>query len=410
MEEWKEVRLGDYVQFQNGYAFKSSDFQNNGSHKIVKIKELKDGIVKFFEDTASVDFNDSDDLRKYELLPNDVVFALTGDPVSKPNPLSWVGRVSIYRKTVKAYLNQRTCKILKSENIDNLFLYYYFRQWENFYSLASKATGSASQANISTNTIADTIINLPPLPTQQKIAAILSSLDDKIELNNKINTNLEQQAQALFKNWFVDFEPFCGKMPEGWKEKSLGDICDCVLGGTPSREKKEYWNGDIPWINSGEVNLFRITEPSEYITKKGLEQSSTKLLPKKATVIAITGATLGQVSLLEIDSCANQSVVGIIPNEYLPYEYIYPMINERIHELLSHQTGGAQQHINKQNVQGLLISLPTQDVLQKYSAIVNPIYERISNNCFENKNLSRIRDTLLPKLMNGEIEVVSVKK
>lgn len=168
MEEWKEVRLGDYVQFQKGYAFKSSDFQNNGSYKIVKIKELKDGIVKFFEDTASVDFNDSGDLKKYELLPNDVVFALTGDPVSKPNPLSWVGRVSIYRKTDKAYLNQRTCKILKSENIDNLFLYYYFRQGENFYSLALKATGSASQANISTNTIADTIINLPPSPHPAK--------------------------------------------------------------------------------------------------------------------------------------------------------------------------------------------------------------------------------------------------
>lgn len=127
-------------------------------------------------------------------------------------------------------LNQRTCKIEKSERIDNKFLYYYFRQWENFYALASKATGSASQANISTNTIADTIIKLPPLPTQQKIAAILSSLDDKIELNNKINTNLKQQAGALFKNWFVDFEPFGGKMPEGWKVGKLSDYCDFQNG------------------------------------------------------------------------------------------------------------------------------------------------------------------------------------
>ena len=347
MEEWKECRLGDYCDFQNGYAFKSSEFKTNGEYKIVKIKELKDGLVKFFDDSASVDIQDIKEFEKYKIYQNDVLFALTGDPVSKPNPLSWVGRVSIYRNDENALLNQRTCKIKKSERIDNKFLYYYFRQWENFYALASKATGSASQANISTNTIADTIIKLPPLPTQQKIAAILSSLDDKIELNNKINTNLEQQAQALFKNWFVDFEPFGGKMPEGWKEISLGDICDCVLGGTPSREKKEYWNGDIPWINSGEVNLFRITEPSEYITQEGLEHSSTKKLPKKTTVIAITGATLGQVSLLEIDSCTNQSVVGIIPNENLPFEYIYPMVNERIHELLSHQTGGAQQHINK---------------------------------------------------------------
>lgn len=230
MEEWKECRLGDYCDFQNGYAFKSSEFKTNGEYKIVKIKELKDGLVKFFDDSASVDIHDIKEFEKYKIYRNDVLFALTGDPVSKPNPLSWVGRVSIYRSDENALLNQRTCKIKKSDEIDNQFLYYYFRQWENFYALASKATGSASQANISTNTIADTIIKLPPLPTQQKIARILSSLDDKIELNNKINTNLEQQAVALFKNWFVDFEPFGGKMPEEWKVGKLSDIADYLNG------------------------------------------------------------------------------------------------------------------------------------------------------------------------------------
>lgn len=230
MEEWKEVRLGDYCDFQNGYAFKSSEFKTNGEYKIVKIKELKDGLVKFFDDSASVDIQGIKEFEKYKIYRNDVLFALTGDPVSKPNPLSWVGRVSIYRSDENALLNQRTCKIKKSERIDNKFLYYYFRQWENFYALASKATGSASQANISTNTIADTIIKLLPLPTQQKIARILSSLDDKIELNNKINTNLEQQAVALFKNWFVDFEPFGGKMPEEWKVGKLSDIADYLNG------------------------------------------------------------------------------------------------------------------------------------------------------------------------------------
>ena len=290
------------------------------------------------------------------------------------------------------------------ENISKEYLYYVLSDDEFFKYCMTTSKGTKMPRGDKV-AIMEYPINLPPLPTQQKIAAILSSLDDKIELNNKINENLEQQAQALFKSWFIDFEPFGGKMPENWKEASLGNICECVLGGTPSREKKEYWNGDIPWINSGEVNLFRITEPSEYITQEGLEHSSTKKLPKKTTVIAITGATLGQVSLLEIDSCTNQSVVGIIPNENLPFEYIYPMVNERIHELLSHQTGGAQQHINKQNVQSLLINLPTQEILQKYSAIVNPIYESIANNCFENKNLSAIRDSLLPKLMNGEIVI-----
>lgn len=189
----------------------------------------------------------------------------------------------------------------------------------------------------------------------------------------------------------------------------MGKVCSCELGGTPSRAKPEYWNGDIPWINSGEVNLFRITRPSETITSLGLSKSATKLLPAKTTVIAITGATLGQVSLLEIESCANQSVVGVVPNDILPYEYIYPFVKQNIQELISHQTGGAQQHINKQNVEGLSIAIPSEAVLEQYRELTAGLYAMIANNCFENGRLTAIRDSLLPKLMSGEIDVSNIE-
>ena len=130
---------------------------------------------------------------------------------------------------------------------------------------------------------------IPPLEVQEKITAILSPLDDKIELNRRINANLEQQAQAVFKYCFID------SMSADCVNTTLGNICSCVLGGTPSRSKPEYWNGNIPWINSGEVNNFRIIKPTEMITELGLSKSATKLLPAKTTVIAITGATLGNV-------------------------------------------------------------------------------------------------------------------
>lgn len=133
------------------------------------------------------------------------------------------------------------------------------------------------------------------------------------------------------------------------------------------------------------------------------------MLPAKTIVLAITGATLGQVSILEIDSCANQSVVGIVPNDRLPYEFIYPFINSTIKELVSHQTGGAQQHINKQNIEGLSLLFPTQEVIQKFRSIVAPIYETIANNCFENKRLNALRDVLLPKLMSGELDVSDIE-
>lgn len=241
-----------------------------------------------------------------------------------------------------------------------------------------------------------------------------SSYQPLFHKNRRINDNLEQQAQALFKSWFVGFEPFkegkfvdseLGRIPEGWRVERLGSICKCLLGGTPSRNKEEYWNGKIAWINSGEINEFRITKPSEYITQEGLKKSATKLLPKKTTVLAITGATLGQVSLLEIDSCANQSVIGLLENEDIFHEYIYPLIKNRIDDLCSHMTGGAQQHINKNNVEQLEILVPPKKILVEYKQIATPIYSLISNICFESQKISKLRDSLLPRLMSGELKL-----
>lgn len=241
------------------------------------------------------------------------------------------------------------------------------------------------------------------LSEQKKIAAILSSLDEKIETNRKINMRLEELAQALFKSWFIDFEPFGGKMPDDWKTSNLGSVCNCILGGTPNRANPEFWNGDISWINSGEVNKLRIFEPSEYITKLGLEKSATKLLPKKTVVLAITGATLGQVSLLEIETCANQSVVGVLETLQVPHTYLYPFIKHYISELVNLQTGGAQQHINKQNVESLSILLPSKEVIEQFDQSIRSVFDKIASLCFESSRLSTLRDTLLPKLMSGEL-------
>ncbi len=264
---------------------------------------------------------------------------------------------------------------------------------------------------------------IPDLPEQQAIARILSSLDSKIELNNKMNKILEAIGQTIFKRWFINFEfpnekgksykssdgkmveSELGMIPEGWKISKIGNELKTVLGGTPDRTKPEYWNGSINWINSGEVNEFRIISPSERITKEGLDKSATKILPKHTTVLAITGATLGQVSRLEIDTCANQSVIGIIENEKIPSEFIYLLIKNEIEHMISHQTGGAQQHINKNNVDNYEFLLPSTDLLKEYKKLSNPIFNQIAKNCFENQNLAKIRDSLLPKLMSGEIRV-----
>lgn len=295
------------------------------------------------------------------------------------------------------------------ELVDYRYLYYYMYSDAWRKEIERYKVNGSTVDRIPLVYFPDFQIELPDMETQRSIAAILGAVDEKIKVNKQINDNLEQQAQAIFHSWFVDLTPFGGTVPPDWRTTVLGKVCSCELGGTPSRAKPEFWNGEIPWINSGEVNLFRITRPSETITSLGLSKSATKLLPAKTTVIAITGATLGQVSLLEIDSCANQSVVGIIPNDNLPYEYIYPFIKQNIHELISHQTGGAQQHINKQNVEALSITIPSDAIIEQYREITTGLYAMIANNCFENEHLAEIRDSLLPKLMSGEIDVSAVE-
>lgn len=257
---------------------------------------------------------------------------------------------------------------------------------------------------------------IPPLSIQNRIAEILSSLDDKIELNRQTNATLEAIAQAIFKEWFVDFnypgatgemvESELGLIPKGWRVEKIGKVLDTALGGTPSTKIKEYWeNGTVPWINSGKVNEFRISQPTTYITETALMKSNTKLLPKGTVVIAITGATLGQVSILEIDSCANQSVIGILENERISSEYIYLWISHNIDRIISNQSGGAQQHINTQDVKNTYFVLPEPQVLREFKSFIAPIFESESKLCFETHTLTRIRDTLLPRLVTGDMEI-----
>lgn len=432
--ELKPIGLGS--EFLSGYAFKGKDFGLYG-HPIIKIKNIQDGVVSTKDSEFIPDEVITPKLNKFKLFSKDVLIAMTGQ--------GSVGRVGklVISKNETPYLNQRVGKFISDEkSLNNEYLYYIIstKQYEKV--LFDAGTGSG-QPNLSPSIIKNIEIPFPPYVLQKKIAHILSTLDDKIELNRKMSQTLEEMAQALFKSWFVDFDPVhakaksnsdeeleaaakelgiskeilelfpsefeeseLGMIPKGWEVSTIGNKLKVSLGGTPSRVNDSYWTeGTIPWINSGKVNEFRITEASELITEEAVRKSSTKLLPKKTTVLAITGATLGQVSLLEIDSCANQSVIGLPETEELNYSFVYPMISYAITDLISHQTGGAQQHINKGNVENQRIVISSKEELKEYVDIVKPILDKVEKLSFEIQTLQKTRDTLLPKLLSGELDV-----
>jgi type I restriction enzyme S subunit len=395
--EWKTVKLQDVcIRITDGSHF-SPQAQVDG-YPMFSVKDMLEYGFDY-SNCKRISKADFEGMVQNDCVPQkgDVLVAKDGSFLKsiflcrETKEEAILSSIAIFRPDIKKILPAFLCYLLKSPSVYNY--------------IASNCVSGSALPRIVLKDFKQVDLSIPGLETQCRIAAILSSLDDKIENNNRINRNLEAQAQALFKSWFIDFEPFGGVLPEDWEETTIGEICKCYLGGTPSRAKAEYWNGEIPWVNSGEVNKYRILEGSEYITELGLQKSATKLLPRKTTVLAITGATLGQVSLLEIEACANQSVIGIVQNEKVPYEFIYPLILNDIEQIMLHQTGGAQQHINKDNVESHKLILPTDEVMAKYKAIQAPLFETIANNCFESQRLAALRDTLLPKLMKGEIEL-----
>ena len=234
--EWKEVRLGDVVEIVNGFAFKSKAFTLEGI-PVIKIKNIKAGKVILND----LDYISTSDINpKYtKIRSSDILITMTGNRMDG-SPETWVGKVSLFRHQGDFYLNQRVSALrLIDDSVDNNFLSYYLSSWQSQLYFALNSNSSGGQANITPAVVQEYRLMVPELETQRSIASILSSLDQKIELNNKINADLEEMAQAIFKNWFVDFEPFkdgkfvdseLGMIPEGWKVISLNEILDNVSG------------------------------------------------------------------------------------------------------------------------------------------------------------------------------------
>lgn len=293
----------------------------------------------------------------------------------------------------KYWVNNHAHVFLAKEGYDLRFLSYLMEQID----VGGFITGS-TQPKLTAGALARIPINVPSLEEQKRIASLLGSLDDQIQKNLKLVAICSELCDALWKR----------NQESTTEVVKLSDLSEVVLGGTPSRKVPEYWNGTIPWINSGKVNEFRITKPSELITTLGLENSSTKLMPKGTTVIAITGATLGQVSRLELDACGNQSIVGVFTADEPLNNYLFQAIKENVDVLVRSATGGAQQHINKANVEELYIPLLDEKLLREWHSQTQPLFQTVSELLFECNELISTRDELLPLLLSGEIKVKDV--
>ena len=338
-----------------------------------------------------------------------------------------VGEVNIAQEDCS--IGRGVMSVRAKNKSEQIFLFYFLKSLQGKWdSLGS--TGSVFE-NLST--VALNNVEIPVGLKRVAIGEILFKLDQKIASNRALSKTLEDIAQTLFKSWFMDFDPVKAKMagekpagmdaataalfpdsmveselgliPKGWCIATVKSLTRTLVGGTPSRVREDFWNGDIPWFNSGKVNEFRIIEPSEYITELGLQKSAAKLLPIGTTVLAITGATLGQYSRVEISASGTQNVIGILESDSISNEYIYSFIASGISRIVAAGTGGAQQHINKDIVDNFEFIFPGKNLVDMFTLNVGSMFQQISLLTFNSRNLSRLRDALLPRLISGELQI-----
>ena len=296
------------------------------------------------------------------------------------------------------------------KSISPNFLHYVLAD-DAFFEYAMKTSKGTKMPRGDKKAIMEYEILMFDLENQQKISSILSALDGKIELNNRINENLEQQAQAIFKSWFVDFEPFGGVMPEDWKIGKISDLSrEIICGKTPSTKKKENYGDYMPFITILDMHNCVYTISTErYLSKLGVDSQIKKTLPKNSICVSCIG-TAGLVTLVPSNSQTNQQINSIIPKEhYSPY-YIYLLMrtfSEKINRL--GQSGSTIVNLNKAQFGIMEALIPSIDSMIKFDNIVKPLFEKILSNQIENQKLSALRDPLLPKLMNGEIDVENVE-
>ena len=268
----------------------------------------------------------------------------------------------------------------------------------------------STQAALTISGLKSIEIQLPPLPEQKAIASVLSSLDDKIDLLHQQNQTLEALAETLFRQWFIERcpEPVEGEAKEDWEDCTIEDLCIKInSGGTPSTKIDSYYNGNINWYSTKELNDNYLFSSNSKITQEGLDNSSAKIFPAGTVVIAIYAApTVGRLGILTEDSAFNQAACGLVANDKIcSKEFLYLYLKNQRVELNLMASGSAQQNLNVGKIKSYPCFIPDSIIMEKFKFQVEPLFSKILDNSKQIQTLTKLRDTLLPKLMSGEVRV-----
>lgn len=400
-KEWEEYILFNLAKWENGFPFRKKDFSQEGI-PIIKISELKNGI------TTNTNFTDKYFDEKYFLKRNDLLFSWSGSPETSID-VFWF-------KLKNGWLNQHIFKVYPKEQIvDKKFLYYLLKYLKPNLIQIAKNKQTTGLGHVTIEDLKKIKVKLPYLSEQQKIASILSAFDDKIHLNNEMNKTLEEIAQVIFKQWFIDFEfpnengePYkssggefvdseLGPIPKGWEIKKLGDCISFIKGRKPKKIFKKNIDGYMEYLTIDVLNNNRelFASPESMIT---VDYTNNMMVMDGASSGSIYFGFKGIVA-------STIAKIEVIDNE-LNDDIIYFVLKNYENDIKSHTTGTAIPHVDKDFVKRLYFVCPSDNkIVEKYSALARDFRKKIYKNHLENRTLSQLRDTLLPRLISGEIKI-----
>lgn len=404
--DWPVVQVGDIVEDVTvGHVGSMTDEYVESGIPFLRSKNIEPYRV----DRSDLKFISEDfhqEISKSSLHPGDVVIVRTGDP----------GTAAVIPETIPRANCSDLVIIRPGDQIDERFLAYYFNSASGKGDVSARLVGSVQQ-HFNVSATRNVEIPLPPLPVQRRIADILGALDDKIELNRRMNETLEEMAQTLYRHWFVDFGPFqdrefkdteeLGPIPKGWEVKPIKEVVDMLGGSTPKTKVDEYWDGGtITWFTPTDLTdqdqLF-LEHSDREITEEGLDSCSTNLFPPYS-IMMTSRATVGVTSINRVEACTNQGFINIIPEEVsLPQVYFW--IDQMMHKIEARADGSTYPEISQRDFKPLPIVVAPKEDVEEYVEQSKSLFDLIENNILESGTLAETRDYLLPKLISGEIEV-----
>ncbi len=408
--KWRDATLGELVRRDAGLIqtgpfgsqLHQSDYLPEGV-PVVMPKDIADGKIST-ETVARVSEETAGRLSRHRLKPRSIVLPRRGEVTKR----AFIGPAQ------EGWLCGKGClKIeLTGEVLLPEFLYYFMEQGHVVQWLEQHAVGT-TMLNLSAGIVADLPVHYPDTDQQRDIVDILSAYDDLIENNRRRISLLEESARLLYQEWFVrlrfpghEHTPIVNGIPEGWQLGCVSDFYDTGSGGTPSRTNSDYFTGDIPWVKTQELKNTFVLATDERITEEALKRSAAKLFPDRTILIAMYGATVGQVGILTESATCNQACCAVVPRDpRANYIHAFLFFLENKADLAGLAMGAAQNNVNQQIIRSYPMLMPTRSLCEFFYDSLSSTLDQILNLLRQVERLKTARDLLLPRLMRGEIVV-----